>query len=96
MLFVVVKKDKPGQEQVRAEARPAHMAFLAEHAEKVVFAGPLTSEDGASSIGSLLAVEAASVAEAKAFLDADPFAIAGIFESVEILPWRWVINPPAG
>lgn len=93
MLFVVVKKDKPGHAHVRAEVRPAHVEFLKANAGKVVMGGPLLDADGETMIGSLLVVEAASAAEAEAFLAQDPFAQAGLFASVEVMPWKWTFNP---
>ncbi|WP_127090708.1 YciI family protein [Aquabacter cavernae] len=94
MLFVVLKKDKPNHEHVRAEARPAHLEFLNANADKVAIGGPLVTEDGSRMIGSMLVVEAQSAAEAKALLENDPFAKAGLFESVEVLPWKWVFKNP--
>ncbi|MDT4886907.1 YCII-related domain protein [compost metagenome] len=44
--------------------------------------------------GSLLVVEAASLAEVQAFLDDDPYVRAGIFERVEIRPWNWGLGNP--
>jgi uncharacterized protein YciI len=40
--------------------------------------------------GSMLIVEAADLAAAKAFSAADPYTTAGLFESVEIRPFRVV------
>jgi uncharacterized protein len=45
-------------------------------------------------IGSMLIVEAENEAEARALLAEDPYAKAGLFQNVEVLPWRWVVNPP--
>ncbi|MEW6255649.1 MAG: YciI family protein [Pseudomonadota bacterium] len=95
MLFVVLKKDKANHEHVRAEVRPAHLEFLNANKDKVALGGPLMSDDGTRMIGSMIAVEAESAAEAKALLENDPFAKAGLFESVEVLPWKWVFKAPA-
>jgi uncharacterized protein YciI len=45
--------------------------------------------------GSLLVVEAADRAEAEAFAAADPYAKAGLFESVAIRPFRTVFKDGA-
>ena len=42
--------------------------------------------------GSLLIMEAADHAEVEAWCAADPYAKAGLFESVEIRPWNRVIG----
>ena len=43
----------------------------------------------------LVVVEAPDVATAEAIAAADPYAKAGLFESVEVRPWNWVFNKPA-
>ena len=42
--------------------------------------------------GSLLIVEAEDLAAAQAQADNDPFTAAGVFESVEVRPWRVAIG----
>jgi uncharacterized protein len=44
--------------------------------------------------GSLVVVEAATLDAARKIAAGDPFAKAGVFESVEIRPWLWTINNP--
>jgi hypothetical protein len=96
MIFVFTCKDKPGHLQVRLDARPAHVAFLTDlnAAGTLKFAGPFLDEDD-KPCGSLVAVEAADRASAEAIAAADPYAKAGLFESVKIQPWNWVFNKPA-
>jgi uncharacterized protein YciI len=38
--------------------------------------------------GSLMIIEAANLADAEAFSAADPYRQAGLFQRVEIRPWR--------
>ena len=40
-------------------------------------------------------IEAADKAAAAAIAADDPYAKAGLFDSVEIRPWNWVFNKPA-
>ncbi len=95
MLFVVLKKDKPGAGQLRLDVRPVHLDFLHANADKVVFGGPIMTEDGSRMVGTILTVEAESAAEAEAFLENDPFAKAGLFESdVQVVPWKWGFKNP--
>ncbi|MFQ5958223.1 MAG: YciI family protein [Alphaproteobacteria bacterium] len=94
MLFAISCIDKPDHGAVRLENRPAHIAYLESKAGTVRFAGPYTSEDGAAMTGSLLVIEADDLAAARAFAAADPYARAGLFESVDVRPWRWVIGNP--
>lgn len=94
MHFVISCVDKPGHAPVRAANRAAHLEHLERYRDHVVTAGPTLSEDGAAMTGSVLIVEFADRAAAEAFAAADPYAKAGLFESVSIRPWKKVI--PAG
>ncbi|MEJ6785316.1 YciI-like protein [Aminobacter sp. Piv2-1] len=96
MLFALICNDKPGHLQVRLDTRPEHVAFLNELNAKgtLKFAGPFLDDDGKPN-GSLVVIEAADAAAAKAIADADPYAKAGLFDSVDIRPWNWVFNNPA-
>lgn len=85
-LFVTYCKDKPGALETRMATRPTHLDYL-NSAGLVKAAGPLLDDAGAP-IGSMLIVEAQDRAAAQAFVDNDPYTLAGIFESVEIQAWR--------
>jgi uncharacterized protein YciI len=96
MLFALNCKDKPGHLQVRLDARPSHVGFLEELNAKGVLAcaGPYLDDDG-KPCGSLVVIEAVDRAEAEAIATSDPYAKAGLFESVDITAWNWVFNKPA-
>tara|TARA_R110002050_G_scaffold102235_1_gene210728 strand:- start:435 stop:719 length:285 start_codon:yes stop_codon:yes gene_type:complete len=90
MHFVIYCLDKADHAHVRAENRPAHVEFLKAHADKIVAAGPLLSDDGEGMIGSTLILEFDDRAEAESWAAADPYAKAGLFQSVDIRPWKKV------
>lgn len=94
MHFVISCVDKPGHGPIRAENRAAHLEYLNRHAGQILAAGPTLSEDGAAMTGSVLIMEFADHAAAKAFTDGDPYAKAGLFERVSIRAWKKVF--PAG
>ena len=96
MLFAIVCKDKPGHLQVRLDSRPAHVEFLngLNASGGLAFAGPFLDADGKPN-GSLVVIEAADQAAADALAAQDPYAKAGLFDSVEVRPWNWVFNKPA-
>jgi uncharacterized protein YciI len=96
MLFALVCKDKPDHLQVRLDNRPAHVDFLnALNANGgLAFAGPFLGADGKPD-GSLVVIEAADHAAAEALASQDPYAKAGLFQSVDIRAWNWVFNKPA-
>ena len=94
MHFVALSKDRANGLETRLANRPAHLDFLKAHPDRIKIGGPLLAPDGERMIGSMLIVEARDEAEARALLAEDPYAKAGLFQSVEVLPWRWVVNPP--
>ncbi|MEO4043695.1 YciI-like protein [Hoeflea sp. CAU 1731] len=95
MLFALICNDKAGHLDVRMETRPDHVAYLNELNEKGVLkiAGPFLDPDG-KPCGSLVIVEAADAETARTIADGDPYAKAGLFETVDIRPYNWVFNNP--
>ena len=93
MLFAVHCLDKPDHLALRLATRETHLTYLASLGPKVLIAGPYLDAAGAPN-GSLLVFEADSQAEAEALAAGDPYSAAGLFQLVEVRPWRWVINPP--
>jgi len=94
MLFLVHTWDRPRALDVRMANRNDHIAWLTARGDAVKAAGPWL-DDAGDMAGSLLIVEADDRAELDAWLAQDPYARAGLFERVEIAPWRWLVNPPA-
>ncbi len=94
MFFAISCIDKAGCLDLRKEHRPAHIEFLTAHGAVVKFAGPYLDEDGETMTGSLIILEADDRATAETFAASDPYAMAELFESVDIRPWKWVIGNP--
>jgi uncharacterized protein YciI len=94
MLFAITCTDKPGALELRMATRPAHLEHLKAHERSLVLVGPLLDAEGRPA-GSLLVVEADDRAAAEAFAQADPYARAGLFESVVIRPFRTVFKDGA-
>lgn len=90
MLYMFYCVDKDGAAEVRTGNRAAHLAYLESHGDRLFAAGPLLSDDGAAMVGSLLVVDCADRAAAEDFAANDPYAKAGLFQSVTIRPWRRV------
>jgi len=95
MLFALLCKDKPGHLNVRMETRPTHVEYLNRlNAEGTLsMAGPFLDDEG-KACGSLVIVKAETAEEAKAIGAADPYAQAGLFESVDVKAFNWVFNKP--
>ncbi len=93
MLFALICTDKPGHLQVRLDNRPAHLTWLESLGADTKAAGPFLGADGKPS-GSLVIIAADDLAAAQTLSANDPYAIAGLFASVDIRPWNWVIKNP--
>ncbi len=93
MLFVVLCTDKPNSLDLRLKVRPDHVAFLNSLNGAMKAAGPFLDEAG-NPCGSLVIIEAENHKEAEAMAAKDPYAIAGLFSSVDIKPWKWSLKNP--
>ena len=89
MLCVMVCKDKINSEELRKEVRPNPLHYLQNFDIKL--AGPILSDDQQTMIGSLILLECEDKEAAETFASNDPYNIAGLFESVEISPFRQAI-----
>jgi uncharacterized protein YciI len=88
MLFVIIGHDGPNGAALRPTVRPRHLAYVRPVAEsgKMLIGGPFT--DGS---GSLIIVDMESEAAALEFASNDPYARDGVFERVEVKPFRKVL-----
>lgn len=91
MLFAIVCIDKPGAIETRKANRDAHLAHIKGSNGAVVQAGPFLNNDS-EMCGSLLIFEADSLDTVEAWAEADPYAQAGLFESVVIRAWNRVVG----
>ncbi len=94
MLYAILCEDRPDAGTLRPDTRPAHLDYLASLGDALKFAGPFVGADGTPE-GSLVMVEAGDEAQARAIAEADPYAKAGLFSSVTVRAWKWVVNAPA-
>jgi uncharacterized protein YciI len=90
MRVTLICRDKPGALQTRMDNRSAHLAHIAESGV-VEMAGPFLDEAGQMT-GSLIVLNVDDLAAAKAWAAADPYAKAGLFDSVAISEWKKVIG----
>jgi uncharacterized protein YciI len=90
MRFALICTDKEGALQTRLDNRTAHLAYI-EATGTVEMAGPFLDAQGAMS-GSLIVLEVADLAQANAWAQNDPYALAGLFQSVDIRAWKKVIG----
>ena len=82
----------------RQAARAAHLARLTALCDegRLLLAGPCPAIDAddpgpAGFSGSIVIAEFASLEDARAWADADPYVEAGVYERVEVRPFRKVL-----
>jgi len=88
--FVLTATDRPNALELRMATRQAHLDYV-RGSDLVKLGGPLLDAAGEMS-GSMLVIEAADLAEAEAFAAADPYAVAGLFEKVELRPFKLTLG----
>jgi uncharacterized protein YciI len=95
MLYAIIAEDRPNSLAARLAARPAHVERLnlLQQQARLILAGPFPAIDAADPgaagfTGSLIIAEFASLEEARAWADADPFVAAGVYAGVSVKPFR--------
>lgn len=98
MLYAIISQDAAGSLENRLGARPAHLQRLEalRDAGRLVLAGPHPAIDSsdpgpAGFTGSLVVAEFASLEEAQAWADADPYIQAGVYAQVTVKPFKKVL-----
>jgi uncharacterized protein YciI len=89
MRVALICIDKTGALQTRLDNRAAHLAHI-ESSGVVEMAGPFL-QDGAM-VGSLIVLDVADMAAAQDWAANDPYAKAGLFQSVDLREWKKVIG----
>lgn len=98
MFYAIIASDATGSLQARLAARPAHLERLQQlqDAGRLLLAGPHPAVDAndpgeAGFTGSLVVAEFASLEEARAWADADPYVSAGVYSQVVVKPFKRVL-----
>ena len=90
MKVVLICRDKPGAEDVRMANRDAHLAYV-EETGAVWLGGPFLDDEGAMT-GSLIILDVESVDAARSWSANDPYARAGLLESVTFDVWKKTVG----
>ncbi|AGQ31433.1 YciI-like protein [Serratia liquefaciens] len=97
MLYLIYAQDVPNSLENRLSVRPAHLARLQalRDAGRLVVAGPnpaIDSNDPGSAgfSGSTVIAEFASLADAQAWAEQDPYVAAGVYGDVTVKPFKQV------
>ena len=98
MWYSIVSQDVKDSLSKRTKARPEHLARLVtlKDAGRLLVAGPQPAIDNlepgaAGYTGSLIIAEFDSLADAQDWAEADPYVSAGVYESVNVKPFKKVL-----
>lgn len=90
MRVALMCQDKPGALQTRLDNRAAHLGHI-EATGVVEMAGPFLDANGQMT-GSLIVLQVETLKDAQDWAAADPYAKAGLFQSVTITEWKKVVG----
>lgn len=98
MYYAIISEDVPNSLPLRQPARPQHLARLEtlKQENRLLVAGPHPAIDAenpgdAGFSGSLVIAQFASLSEASAWADADPYVAAGVYQKVTVKPFKLVL-----
>ncbi len=101
MLYAIISKDVENSLPLRKKVRPDHLARLEklQNEGRLIIAGPHPAIDSidpgdAGFTGSLVVAEFTSLTEATNWANADPYLIAGVYQQVNVHPFKKVF--PSG
>lgn len=97
LYYAIIGEDRADSLSLRLAARPAHLARLQalQDEARLLLAGPFPACDSpdpgpAGFTGSLIVAAFASLEEARAWADADPYVSAGVYAHVDVKPFKKV------
>ena len=91
-LYLINARDKAGALDTRMATRAAHLDWVKGSLDTILLGGPVFTDDGETFAGSSFVVEMESLEDVKAWAADDPYAVAGLFETVEIRPFTWLVG----
>ena len=96
MLVSIYCKDAAGGGEARKSKLEEHIQHIESIEDKIKVAGPVMGPEGDVPVASLLVLEVESLEEATAMIHADPYYHAGIWQEVNIQPYKAVIGSWVG
>ena len=98
MLYAIISQDVTNSLELRQQTRAAHLERLDSliKSGRLILAGPhpaIDNEDpgDAGFTGSLIVAEFASLKDAQQWADADPYVAAGVYQQVQVKPFKKVL-----
>jgi uncharacterized protein YciI len=90
MLAALLCHIDASREQDRLHLRADHLAYIIEHRLRIFAGGPTLSPQGAPET-MIIFVDVADLAEAEAFIRAEPYTRHGVFSRVDVRAWARVL-----
>jgi hypothetical protein len=94
-LFLVTCHDAPASSGPREQHMREHLAHIERNLGRYVVAGPAIDADGRID-GSILVIDAADEADARALIESDPYWLHGAWSRVDIRGFRGVCGSVVG
>ena len=98
MWYAIISQDVENSLELRLKTREAHLQRVRELADqgRVLVAGPhpaIDAEDpgAAGFTGSLLILDFATLEDAQTWADADPYVVAGVYQTIVVKPFKRVL-----
>ena len=98
MWYLIIGSDVPNSLPARRAARPEHLARLQIlfDEQRLLVAGPMpaldTEDPGeAGFVGSAIIAQFEDFASARSWAEADPYVTAGVYQQVDVLPFKPVL-----
>jgi uncharacterized protein YciI len=98
MWYIILAKDRPGTLGQRLASRAEHLARLSELNQlgRLKIAGPMPANDSenpgdAGFTGSMLVVSFDNIDQARQWADNDPYFSAGVYQEVQVFPFKPVL-----
>ena len=88
MHWLIKCRSKPNTDALRMTTIDAHRDFLDSYPEVTWYSGPLFTDDNKNAIGSLRLIEFPDRDAALAYINADPYTKAGIFQTITVERWK--------
>ena len=88
MHWLIKCRSKPNTDALRLATIDAHRNFLDGYPEVTWYSGPLFTDDNKNAIGSLRLIEFPDRGAALAYINADPYTKAGIFQTITVERWK--------
>lgn len=88
--FVIQCPLAPNSDAQRVALRPKHLQYIQVHKEQIFCGGPTVNDAGKPEM-MLILFDAPDLATAEAFINAEPYHRAGVFERVTVREWRQIL-----